>query len=88
MVRVAKSCYFESNGKAIMRISNGTRHQILIMQKELLRTFTNATHQSLGEEANKQLNEQLNKQSNEQANEQSDEQSMKQSKKELKLTHR
>ena len=77
---VAKSCYFESNEKATMKISNGTQHRILNMQKKLLMTSMNATPQSLDE----QLNEQLNERSNEQANKQL----MKQSRKELKLIHR
>ena len=50
---VAKSCYFESNRKATIRIDNDTWHWILNMRKKLLMTSINATPQSLDEQSNK-----------------------------------
>ena len=58
---VVKSCYFELNRKAMMKISNGTRHRILTLQKKLLMTSTNATRQSLNEQSNEQSMKQLRK---------------------------
>ena len=60
---VAKSCYFKSNEKITTRISNGTQHQILNMQKKLSMIFTNATYQNRDEQLMEQLMEQSMKQS-------------------------
>ena len=59
---VVKSCYFESNGKATIRISNGTWYWILNMQKKLSMISTNTTRQNQDEQSMKQLMEQSIKQ--------------------------
>ena len=53
-MKKAKSCYSESNERGMTRISSGILLQILTMQKKLLTSSINITHQN----QDKQLMEQ------------------------------